>query len=337
MKKRLLGVVLAMAMVVSLGACGKGNADAPAETPTAEPEATEQESEDADAPEASGKKEIVIGVCIKTLSDEFPRQIAEAIEKAAAGMDNVKVEINDAQADVATQLEQVENLIAKGVDAIILNPQEADGLNTAVEACVAANIPVIECNTMTSNEDYNCYVGSSDVVSGRMQGEFIKEAIDGKGQIAIMEGVMGQTGQINRLKGVYESLVDVCPDVEVVAEQTANWQRDEAMALAENWIVTYPELKAIMCQNDDMALGALEAVKNAGKQDSILVVGVDAIAEAVEAVQSGELACTVFQDAVGQGEGALEAAIAIVNGETVEKTVDIPFVLVTQENAADFL
>ncbi len=335
MKKKLLGVVLAVTMVVSLGACGKSNTETPATEPEVKEEAAEQESES--TPKASSDKEIVIGVCIKTLSDEFPRQIADAIENAAAGMDNVKVEINDAQADVATQLEQVENLIAKGVDAIILNPQEADGLNTAVEACVAAGIPVIECNTMTSNEDYNCYVGSSDVVSGRMQGEFIKEAIGGKGQIAIMEGVMGQTGQINRLKGVYESLVDVCPDVEVVAEQTANWQRDEAMALAENWIVTYPELKAIMCQNDDMALGALEAVKNAGKQDSILVVGVDAITEAVEAVQSGELACTVFQDAVGQGEGALNAAIAIVNGETVEKTIDIPFVLVTKENAADYL
>ena len=137
-------------------------------------------------------------------------------------------------------------------------------------------------------------------------------------------------------QGQYNSLVNACEGIEVVAEQTANWQRDEAMSLAENWILSYPDLKAIMCHNDDMALGAYEAVKDAGKEDSILVVGVDAIPEALESVEAGGLACTVFQDAKGQGVGALEAAVSIVNGETVEKEIAIPFQLVTKENVADF-
>ena len=179
-------------------------------------------------------------------------------------------------------------------------------------------------------------MGSRDVEAGEIQGNFIKEKLGGEGQIAIMQGVMGQSGQIDRLEGQYNSLVNACEGIEVVAEQTANWQRDEAMSLAENWILSYPDLKAIMCHNDDMALGAYEAVKDAGKEDSILVVGVDAIPEALESVEAGGLACTVFQDAKGQGVGALEAAVSIVNGETVEKEIAIPFQLVTKENVADF-
>lgn len=338
MKKRVLAVLLTTVMGITLVGCGGSTKETTAATDSGSDAAatTAPEAADDTAAESPAGDKIVIGVAMKTLSDEFPKQVADAIEAGAAEMDNVELLVNDAQADVATQMEQVENLIANNVDVIILNPQDADGLNSAVEACVAAGVPVVECNTRTSNEDYDCFVGSRDVEAGEIQGEFVKEQIGGEGEIAIMEGIMGQSGQIDRLEGVNNTLVNGNDKITVVAEQSANWQRDEAMALAENWIVSNPNLKAIMCQNDDMALGALEAVKNAGKQEDIIVVGVDAIGEAVEAVEAGELACTVFQDAAGQGQGALEAAVAIVNGESVEKEVVIPFQLVTQENAAQF-
>ena len=291
-------------------------------------------SEDASLP---SEKNYVIGVSMKTLSDQFPKAIADAIEAKAEELGNVEIIMTDAQADVATQLSQVENLIAQNVDAIILNAQDANGLGSAVDACVEAGIPVIECNTKTENENYVTYVGSSDVEAGRLQGEFIKEALGGEGQVAIMYGAMGQSGQIGRKQGVDEALLNVCPDIELVADQTADWQRDEAMRLAEDWLLRFPELDAIMCQNDDMAMGAIQAVEAAGKQDEVLVVGVDAISDALQAVKSGQLACTVFQNAEGQGIGALEAAIQVIDGETLDKEILIPFELVTQENVDEFI
>lgn len=333
--KKALSLCLILAMVFSLSACGAAPVTS-SEASAVQPSSTASPSEATPVPEAA-KEKLVIGVSMKTLQAEFPKNIADQIQLVAKEYGNIDIILTDGQGDVATQLSQVENLVAQKVDAIILNPQDSKGLSPAIDLCNKNNIPVIECNTLTDNENYACYVGSSDLDAGVIQGEFVKKALGEKGEVAIMYGNIGQSGQIFRKEGVEKSLLTPCPEIKLVADQTANWERDKALQLAEDWILRFPNLKAILCQNDDMAMGALQAVEKAGKAKDIIVVGIDAIPDAVQAVSEGRMACTVFQDAKNQGKGALDMAIKVANGETVEKELLIPFQLVTKDNVADFM
>lgn len=151
-----------------------------------------------------------------------------------------------------------------------------------------------------------------------------------------MMGPIGVSTQIYRLEGITKYLFDVT-DIEVLQSQTANWKRDEAMSLAENWLTQYQDLCAIICQNDDMAMGALEAAEAMDRKEGLVIVGIDAITDAVQAVKDGRLDATVFQDAAGQGAGAVDVALKCAQ-EGLIKTDDvwIPFLPVTIENVADF-
>ena len=320
MKKKWMSLILVVLLVFVFAGCSGQSSDKGADG------GGEKEG-------AKEKDGFTIGVAMKTLNDQFPAAILDAMKKKADEL-GVKLVTTDGQADVSKQLQQVEDLIAQQVDLIILNPQDASALGAAVEAAKNAGIPVVEVNTKTDNSDYVSFVGSDDVDAGEIQANFIKEKIGEEGKVAVMYGVMGQSPQINREKGVLNILEGT--KIKILASQTAEWQRDKALSLAENWILQFPDMKAIMCQNDDMALGAMEAVMNAKKQDQILVVGVDAIEGALESVKKEQMACTIFQDAAGQGQGAVETALKILNGETVEKEVMIPFQLVTKDNVDQF-
>lgn len=156
------------------------------------------------------------------------------------------------------------------------------------------------------------------------------EKLGGKGNVAVLRGPLGAFAEQGRFRG-YEAVFTANPDIEVVFDQTANWQREEAMALVENWLTTGTQIDAIICQNDGMALGALEAVKAAGKKDQIIITGIDAIQDALDSVKAGELDATCFQDAIGQGKGALDMAVRAAKGEKIERN-NIPFELVTKDN-----
>ena len=151
----------------------------------------------------------------------------------------------------------------------------------------------------------------------------------------VIDGPNAHSAQLDRSQGICEVLENY-PDIKIIAEQTANWDRAEAMALMENWLQMGDDIDGVVAQNDEMAIGALKAIQAAGKEDSIKVVGIDAIADALTLVESGELIGTVYQDAVGQGAGAVEAAVRAVNGENLEKETLIPYKLVTVENLDEF-
>lgn len=287
---------------------------------------------------AAEKDTYVIGALMKQNADTFVQNIADAIIAHAKELGNVDLRMQDAEGDINTQLEQAETMIIQGVDAIILNAVDNDGCAPIVEMCLEANIPVIECNTLTSNSDQaTCYVGSDDVDAGRIQAEFLKGVLPDDAKVCYMMGPMGVSPQIYRKEGIEKYLFNVS-NIEVLQEQTANWKRAEAMSLAEDWLTAYQDLDAIICQNDDMAMGALEATEAAGRKDSIVIVGIDAITDAVQAVADGRLDATVFQDAAGQGAGALDVAVKCVK-EDLMKTEDvwIPFIPVTTENVADYM
>ena len=279
-------------------------------------------------------RQIVIGVSLLNLSSEFIVMLDQAMEARAAEL-GVKLIVNDAQRDAARQVQQAENFVAQGVDAIILNPCEVDGSSPAVEKALAAGIPVVNVNSETRATP-TAFVGSHDEESGRIAMDFIAQRLNGKGSVVMIQGFLGQAAQIESAQGAREVLARY-PGLTLIADQTADWDRAKAMSLMENWIQSYGgRIDAVFAQNDEMGIGALHALEQAHLKDKVPVVSIDAIAEALQMVKAGRLDATVFQDARAQGSTAVETACRIVRGQPYDKKAFIPFKLVTAANVGDF-
>lgn len=280
-------------------------------------------------------KQRVIGVSLLNLSSEFIVMLNKAMEAKAREL-GVTLIVNDAQRSAEKQVQQVENFIARKVDAIVLNPCEVEASSPAVDKALAAGIPIVNVNSETRSAP-SAFVGSRDEESARLAMEQIAKLLGGKGGVVMMHGYMGQAAQIKRDAGAREVLAKHA-GLQLLADQTAEWDRAKAQTLMENWITAHGEkIQAVFAQNDEMAMGALLALEQAKKKDKILVVGVDAIADALQAVKEGRLDATVFQDAAGQGAGAIETAVKLIHQEPAAKQVFIPFQLVTKENVGTFI
>jgi inositol transport system substrate-binding protein len=248
----------------------------------------------------------------------------------------VQLIVNDAQRSAEKQVQQAESFVAQKVDAIIVNPCEVDASSPAVEKAIAAGIPVVNVNSETRAAP-NAFVGSRDEDAGRIAMEYIAKRLNGHGNIVMMQGFMGQAGQIKRDQGAREVLAKF-PGLKLLAEQTAEWDRAKGMSLMENWMQSYGgRIDAVFAQNDEMAMGALLALEQAKRKGKTVVVGVDAIADALQAVRDGRLDATVFQDARGQASAAVEIAVKAIRKQPYEKQTFIPFQLVTKENIAQYL
>jgi inositol transport system substrate-binding protein len=180
------------------------------------------------------------------------------------------------------------------------------------------------------------YCGSDSIVAGRQQMEYLGQQMGGKGEIAILMGQLNQEAAQDRTRGVKEVIAEKFPGITIVAEQTGNWMRNEGVNVVENWLTGFPNLAAIASNNDEMAMGALVAIESTGRQ-GILVGGTDGNPDAVQALKDGRLACTVFQNAKGQGAGAADYVIRALKGETLEPINWVPYELITKENADDYL
>ena len=285
--------------------------------------------------EEAGSPEAVIGVSLLNLSSEYIVMLHEAMEAKAAEL-QVRLIVNDAQRNAEKQVQQVESFIAQNLDAIILNPCEVDGSSPAVDRALAAGIPVVNVNSETRSEP-TAFVGSHDDEAGRLAMQFIAERLGGQGKVAMMHGFMGQAAQLKRDQGAREVLQRY-PRLTLIAEQTAEWDRAKGLALMENWIQSRgAEIDAVFAQNDEMGMGAVIALEQAGLKKEVVVASVDAIADALQALKDGRLDATVFQDARGQGGTAVETAWKLARGETCPRQVFIPFQLVTRENVDQFL
>lgn len=282
------------------------------------------------------RDKVKIGVTLMDFSTEFGIGLKDYMTAKADAMGDVELTVVDAGGDAAKQLQQVETFISQKVDAIIMQPQEQEACSPAIDKAKAAGIPIINCNSLTITEP-DAYVGSNDSESAEIAMTYIAEQLGGKGNVLMMHGHPGQTAEVKRTEGAMDILAQN-PDMTLLDEQTADWDRAEAMTLMENWIQAYgDQINAVFCQNDEMALGALNALVQAGKKDNVLVVGVDAIDDALQSVKDGKMDATVYQDCKGQAEGAIEAAYKLAKGESVEKEILIPFILVTTENVDEYL
>ncbi|MEG1516107.1 MAG: substrate-binding domain-containing protein [Clostridia bacterium] len=284
---------------------------------------------------AMASESLKIGATYYSLQNEFTMRMDNA-GKAYCAENGIEFLSYDGNYDAATQLAQVETMIADGCDAIILNPQDAVACAAAVEIASKAGIPVVGVNTMVESDLLTSYVGSQDVSAGEdIMNYMIKYLGKDAFNIVIIEGPMGQSAQLQRIEGI-ENVMAKNPGVKELARNTANWSRSEAMSLMETWVSTFgDEIHAVIAENDEMALGAREAIVAAGKD--IPCIGIDGIADAVAAIQSGNMIASDFQNAEGQMTGAIETAVKAIKGEQVEKFYWIPFEMITPDNAADYV
>lgn len=286
-------------------------------------------------PAGADARPLVIGVSLLNLSSEFIVMIDRALQDKAREL-GVKLIVNDAQRSAERQVQQVENFIAQRVDAIVLNPCEVEASSPAVDKALAAGIPVVNVNSETRSTP-TAFIGSRDEESAELAMEYLARRLGGRGNVVMMHGFLGQAAQLKRDRGARDVLARH-PGLKLLADQTADWDRARAIALMENWIQAHgTNIQAVFAQNDEMGMGALIALEQAKLKDRVVVASVDAIADALQAVQAGRLDATVFQDARGQAGTALETAVKIVRKQACEKQVLIPFRLVTRENVGEFL
>lgn len=288
-----------------------------------------------------------VGVSMALFDDNFLTVLRNGIQAYAAEQGH-DVQIEDAQNDVARQLDQINNFIASGVDAIIVNPVDTSATQAMTDAAAAAGVPLVYVNRQPINvdslPDNQAFVASNESESSR-QG-FIEQCNQwkaaGKDEVSVyvMQGELSNQAAVQRTQNYYDVMNEgLCAvTVNIIDQQTANWSRDQAQNLMTNWLSTGTPFDGVLANNDEMALGAIQAMKAAGiSMDDVIVSGVDATQDALASMQAGELDITVFQNAAAQGSGALDAAVKLARGESVDQKVYVPFELVTPANIADYL
>ncbi|WP_339429431.1 sugar ABC transporter substrate-binding protein [Pseudomonas taetrolens] len=288
----------------------------------------------------SALADIKIGVSMSQFDDTYLTYLRESMnEKAKSYPESVQLQFEDARADVVKQLSQVESFIGQEVDAIVVNPVDTAATRRITKAAVKAGIPLVYVNRRPDDATLPegvATVASDDLEAGRMQMQYLADKLGGKGDIVILLGDLANNSTTNRTKGVKEVLAKY-PDIKVDQEQTGIWLRDKAMTLTNDWITQGRKFDAVVSNNDEMAIGAAMALKQAGVANgTVLIAGVDGTPDGVRAVEKGELAVSVFQDAKGQAYGAVDTAMKMIKKEPVDQAVWVPFQMITLSNVNDF-
>ena len=358
MKKKILATILAASMVMGLAACGgsagSGSADtaAPAEStaadagdtaeaatgefnPDKDPSSTTiEEIREKLGEEVPVKAGYTLAAIEKSISNEFWRTLQEGYEKAAENVNavaeiNIEVDATTDEGDETGQQTMVENAVNQGVSAIMASPISDANLTTAVENAQDANIPVINVNDgLIAIADYYC--GPNAYQNGLLAAEWVSNKLGDEGQVGIVVGMAKAFAARERTAGFKDWIADTNSGLEVVAEQNADWDRQKAKELAATWIIQYPDMKAIFCNNDDMALGVVEAVEEA--EADILVVGVDGIGEAYDSIRAGKLDATVDSFPYYMAQVATEVTLRALAGQDVPHVTATPQALIDSEN-----
>ena len=302
--KKTIGLLLAVTMMFALGGCNAITIDGEGEL----------------FGENSGSG--AVGFSVSTLNNPFFVSLSEGA-KAEAEKQGVKIVVVDAGDDVAKQTNDIEDLISRNVSVLIVNPVDSDAVAPAVQNAVSKGIKVISVDRVVNGVEVDCQIASDNAAGAKMATEYLVELIGEGAKAAELEGVPGASATIDRGAGFHEA---ADKDLDVVASQTANFNRAEGMNVMENILQSCPEVKGVFAHNDEMALGAVEAVLASGKD--IKIVGFDATDDAVAAVKSGKMAATVAQKPELMGETAVQTAMKLINGETVEKSLPVEVELI---------
>lgn len=284
-----------------------------------------------------------IGVSMDKFDDNFLTVLRNSMQDYAKTK-NVSLTVEDAQDDIGKQLNQIQNFIASHVDAIIVNPVDTDATTKMTALADAAHIPLVYVNRMPVNLDKlpanEAFVGSDESKSGTLEMTQVCKLMNGKGNILVMMGELSNQAARQRTQDVVDVIGKApCTGIKILDKQTANWDRTKAADLMTNWISAGLKFDAVVSNNDEMAIGAIQSLKAAGidTKKKVIVSGIDATADGLAAMKAGDLKVTVFQNAAGQGKGAIDTAMTLAKGGKVDRTVWVPFELVTPETMAKYM
>ncbi|XYQ86551.1 sugar ABC transporter substrate-binding protein [Pseudomonas syringae] len=279
-----------------------------------------------------------IGVSIARVDDNFMTYVRNGLDDVAR-QENVQIQFEDAQGDVVRQLNQVQGFLNQKVDAVIVLPVDTSATASMTRAAVAAKIPLVYVNRHPDERKLPtgvATVASNDIEAGQLQMRYLAEKLGGKGTLAIIMGDLAQNATHDRTEGVKQILKDY-PNIKVVEQQSAEWQRSKGMDLTSNWLLAGSRFDAIIANNDEMAIGAAMALQQAGKaKGEVAIVGIDGLPDGLAAIKRGMLVASVFQDPKAQAASAMQSAIKMIKGEPVTADVWVPFQLITPENLATF-
>ncbi|WP_460045125.1 sugar ABC transporter substrate-binding protein [Pseudomonas sp. S2_H01] len=284
--------------------------------------------------------DLKIGVAMSQFDDNYLTYMREDMGKKAKEMGGVDLQFVDGRNDVNKQLDQVQELIGKKVDALIVNPVDTAATGRITKAATEAKIPLVYVNRRPDDPKLPAGVASvtsDDKEAGRMQMQYIADKLNGKGTVVILLGELSNNSTRDRTEGVKEVLKKY-PAIKITEEQEGAWDRQKGMDITNNWLTQGRDFSAVLSNNDEMAIGASMALKQARKkQGDVLVAGVDGTPDGLAAVKKGQLTISVFQDAKGQGEGSIDAAVKLAKKEALpQQAIVIPFKLITPENVSTF-
>lgn len=287
------------------------------------------------SPFAVHAKTYMVGVALANLDLNFVSILRSQMETQLKEK-GLKSQFADAKGDVSLQIQQVDDFINQGADAIILNPVDTQGVMPIIKAAQQAEIPLIFVNRKpeVNLTGKMAYVGSDSAVSGKMQINALAEKMNQKGNIAILMGALSTEEARQRTKAV-EDYISAHPGMKVIQKQTANWQRNEAVDKTLSWLQDGNDINAIVANNDEMAIGAIMALDQL-KKTNILVAGIDGTPDGLQFIKNGKMAVTIFQDAKGQATGAVNVASDMLNGKKTETYNWVPYQTVTQANFSQF-
>ncbi|MCH8023229.1 MAG: substrate-binding domain-containing protein [Candidatus Marinimicrobia bacterium] len=291
--------------------------------------------------DAAASDVLTIALVMKTLNNPFFIDMETGAREAAGKLGvQLLIQAPDREADVEKQMQVIENLIQRKVSAICIAPSGSKEIVPAIVKANRAGIPVLIIDTRVDSialaeagGRVASFIGSDNFQGGRIAGEFIVEQLAGRGKVAILEGIPGHETGDARLGGFHQ-VVSQAPGIEIVASQTANWERGQGYNVFQNILQSHPEVQALFACNDLMALGAIEALAAAGRSGDLLVVGFDAIEDAREAIAAGTMAGSVAQHPAEMGKFAVEFAHGLLRGETIPENFPVPVELITRQNVA---
>ena len=321
----LLGVALASFTGCSTEKTVSTKQDTAVETTTARTEESKAKTE-----AKSGDKKYVVGLAMNTQTNPFFVDVKNGVQKAADEL-GVELYITDAQDDPTIQMKDVENLITKKPDCIIIDTCDSDAIVSSIEACNEAGIPVLTMDREASGGEVVSHIGYDAVKSGKLAGQYLADTLKGKGNIVEIQGIMGTNVAQNRSKG-FNEIISQNPDMKIVACQVADFDRAKGMSVMENILQANDHIDGLYAANDEMLLGALEAVEAAGRLDEITMIGCDAIDDTIKAIKAGKVEATIAEPPYFLGKAIMNAAYDYLEGKPVEKYVILDNELVTADN-----
>ena len=327
MKKKLLSVVIVLTMIGTLLAGCSGGTEETADSAGAGSEGGESSSDET----------YKIAFLPTDMSATFAAWLAQELENAIEDYPNMEMTILDSKNTLSTQLENLENCVTQGYDYIILHPLEPDAEADIVDQYIQDGTPILMVNQSDGGSEFASNVDCDPIEQGRIVAEVAAEKIPQDGKAVILLGPSGNSHSIGRREGFETYLFEARPDIEILDEQIGDWEKSKGMNFMEDWMQAYGQIDAVIAMNDAMALGALEAAKDAGRDEGLTAYGIDGLADAVLSIEEGGLTATCVQNAKVMAETTFEIIDKVLKGEAeFEKTL-IDGELIDENNVEEWI